>query len=430
MKKVVVLLQLLVAVFGFSGFYDIYSVNLSNSSSYISSNLSLKNAELSLKKAEQIFTPYLSAALNQGGGLVLNQDGLEDFTLSLKADFLDIAGFKAGITLPVTFSVDDGEISSDLSFDISKGDLFSEDKVELLETKADYYDSVQNLKDIEAGIFISTVQDILDCYAQSQQRELYLRELAVIQNKYDGEKDEDTRRNLKRELLTKQKQIINIENTISGYDGLEVDEGLYLETLSMVEKLLETDYQSVDYKSRYDMVAQELRVEAEKIKAGHWYYPYLPELGVNFSIDDLEDFSWSLAFSFNFQVLDNGERELEAEARKTGVQEMKYDESLANFEDSIDKHSKDMDTTELDLELAELDLEDKRADLEKEKKLYDLGFSSQEDLALAEIDVSKAELDLIGLKHGKYITDLNFLNSLGFFPAPETLNNQGPKVGD
>lgn len=414
MKKVVVILQLLISVLSFSGFYDIYLSNLSKSSNYISAKSNLSSADLEQRKIDEFFVPYIS--LGSGAkSIKFDKNGLGDLSPVINMNFIEINGFNASLNIPFEVSGDSSwKVKlQPISLNITRNNFFDENSQKKMKTNAEYLDAIFAIEQVKNNVFIDTVNGIFNAYINEKKLKLLNEELKMIEEHIENENNQEKLRQLKKEMLLKRKQIRNCETISRNSEKLEVNEGLYKETLDTIIGILTKFDAEFNYKSRLDVKAAQLRLKVSDERASNWYYPYLPEVGMNFSIDDLSEPTWSLMFNFNYQIFDKGERKIRVQERLDNSENLKYEEFINGIEKSIEKIRNTIADSEIDLEIAQLELEETRSELEKKERLFKLGFETEFDMMKASQKLDYSELEIQQSKISLYMEKLNLLQISG-----------------
>ncbi|BBE30744.1 membrane protein [Tepiditoga spiralis] len=417
--KLTLLIISLLTVLSFSNFNDLYLRNL-NTSTYLKSKESLDVSILSLNKKENFWSPYLS--LNTGfGGISFDKDGLNKMNFSIKANFLELYGSTIGLTLPFSIDAKDNwKFDSDLknlSLSFTRS-LAKEPEVEMLNAKSNYYNSLYSFNNYKTSIFIKTIKDIFSKYYIINSLKLNKEELQIQKNKYNFETDEDKKESLNIQILQREKIINSYEVQLKSLS--EIDESLYESTKKYVGNLVENSKESTIV-NRYDLKAIKLSTKAKELQKNNWFLPYLPDMSINISISDINNFNWSISISFDYSIFDRGERLIAINSRKINSNEYSYEEALTTINNNINTLKDSIINSEIDIQISKINIKNALEDYNNKKKLSEKGFISKDDFNLFKVEYELKKLDLEKVNNDMLINKLNLLKEYGYFQNSEVI---------
>ena len=417
--KLLMLISLLLIIVAFSNFNDLYLKNL-NTTTYLKNKESLDMSKLSLNKKESFWSPYLS--LNTGfGGISFDKDGLKKMNFSIKANFLDLYGSTIGLTLPFSINPnDDWKFDYDLkelSLSFTRS-LAKEPEVEMLNTKANYYNALYSLNNYKTSIFIETVKDVFSKYYIINSLKLNQEELQIQKNKYKLETDEDKRESLNLQILQREKIINSYKVQLKSLS--EVDETLYSSTKKYVEGLINTSKETT-VTNRYDLKAINLSTRAKELQKNNWFLPYLPDMSINITVSDFNDFTWSIGVSFDYSIFDRGERLIAISSRRINSNEYSYAEALASIDNTISTLKNLITNSEIDIQISKINLQNTFEEYNSKKKLLEKGFITEDDFNFFELEYEVKKLELEKINNDMLINKLKLLKEYGYFQNSEVI---------
>jgi hypothetical protein len=419
----IVIFALVTSVFG-STMEQLYMYRLNNSSSYTKS---LENFDKALKdysEINQFFIPDVSFGLDYSTSSASETSSKKfDFDIN----FLEVYGITLGINIPFVINQKpENMIEADnVNLKLSMDDIFSDEKSSNLNIEADFLDSTFNLIKAKFDIFTELLNDISSYHYYLKNKEVAENNLNLLQIEMESENDEESINEIKGEILEQKKQILEYNKQIIsiGFDGYCED--LYDEFQILIKEIVENGEPKVDLDGRLDIRAQKLRTEAEELINETWYKPYLPEISVNFGINNFEDLSWNFGFQFLFDIF-NRDISLEVEERKSNYEALKLNELAKDNENTYRVDLMELETSEISVEIAEISLKEYEEEMEKSKKLLDSGFINDIDYEIAVNNYEKSLLDYQREVESLYLVKLNLyiysntISKVNFFDIETT----------
>ncbi|MDK2950890.1 MAG: hypothetical protein PWQ77_555 [Kosmotogales bacterium] len=419
----IVIFVLVTSVFG-STMEQLYMHRLNNSSDYTKS---LENFDKALKdysEISQFFIPDVSFGLDYSTSSASETNSKKfDFDIN----FLEIYGITLGINIPFVINQkSENMIEMDnVNLKLSLNDIFSDEKSNNLNIEAVFLDSTFNLIKVKFDIFTELLNDISSYHYYSKNKEIAENNLNLLQIEMESENNEESINEIKSEILEQKKQILEYNKQIISIGFDDYYENLYNEFQVLIKEIAENGEPKVDLDERLDIRAQKLRVEAEELINETWYKPYLPEISVNFGINDFEDLSWNFGFQFLFDIF-NREVSLEVEERKSNYEALKLNELVNGNENTYKVDLMELETSEISVEIAEISLKEYEEEMEKSKKLLDSGFINDIDYEIAVNNYEKSLLDYQREIENLYLAKLNLyiysntISEVNFFDIETT----------
>ncbi len=398
---------------------------LNNDSSYTKSIENYNKALDNYEKISQFYIPDISFGLDYEttSSSITNGDSGFDFDI----DFVEFYGVTMGINIPFVISQEnENAIEADnINLKLSVNDIFSDEKADNLKIEASYLESYFSLIKAEYEVLSDLFKNISNYHYYNDCKKIAEENLELLQLELESEIDEDTIDDLKKQILEQRKQILEYEQQLISINLNEYSDELYLEVVELIEEINEYEIK-INLEERLDIIAQKLRVEAEKLINQTWYKPYLPEFSVNFGVNDFTDFSWNVGFQFSFDIF-NKDTSLEAEERKTNYETLKLAELIQENQNSYNVDLLAIESSEISLEISELSLEVLWEEMDKNEKLFDSGFINCIEYEISENEYKEGLLDYQKSIESLYLTKMdlflysNLISEIDFFDLNEYL---------
>ena len=398
---------------------------LNNDSSYTKSIENYNKALDNYEKISQFYIPDISFGLDYEttSSSITNGDNGFDFDIN----FLEFYGVTMGINIPFVISQEnENAIEADnINLKLSVNDIFSDEKADNLKIEASYLESYFSLIKAEYEVLSDLFKNISNYHYYNDCKKIAEENLELLQLELESEIDEDTIDDLKKQILEQRKQILEYEQQLISINLNEYSDELYLEVVELIEEINEYEIK-INLEERLDIIAQKLRVEAEKLINQTWYKPYLPEFSVNFGVNDFTDFSWNVGFQFSFDIF-NRDSSLEAEERKSNYESLKLSELIQENKNSYSFDLLAIESSEISLEISELSLEVLWEEMDKNEKLFDSGFINCIEYEISENEYKEGLLDYQKSIESLYLTKMdlflysNLISEIDFFDLNEYL---------
>ena len=391
---------------------ELYTRRLESSAAYREARLSLKSAQIALDQYAKPYLPLFSIASGTGGALSYTSNGFGGLGLSSTLGMENLLGGNLSLKTGFTLTPQGDFALSDPSLTYSRK-LFTESAASRLDAEAAVLNARSSLRTIEINTVTSLAKEILDARYYSSLLENNTKNLQVLERVKTATVDPTSLRELERRILSARKSLIAANNALENIPAEVRDlvEPLYRDLMALQGEWLRgiDESQAVDSLS---VIALERSLEAVEKRRNNALLPYLPNPGLSASISydiDKKALGWGISLSLSYDVLNKGKSALEAEKRREypAIYEIK----LAEAQKSLSKGLKDIQVAisnlELDGQIQALDVEEARENAEKAQALYSGGFSSEENLVMARIDLSveetaaeKIEYDVLSQKIG------------------------------
>lgn len=391
---------------------ELYARRLESSAAYREARLSLKSAQIALDQYAKPYLPLFSLSSGSGGALSYTDKGFGGLGLSSTLGMENLLG--GNLSLKTGFSLSPlGDFTlSDPSLTYSRK-LFSESAASRLDAEAALLNARSSLRTIEINTVTSLAKEILDARYYGSLLENNTKNLQVLERVKTATVDPTSLRELERRILSSRKSLIAANNALENIPAEVRDfaEPLYQDLLALEAEWLGGIGEGKAAES-LSVLALERSLEAAEKRSDNALLPYLPNPGLSASISydiDKKALGWGISLSLSYDVLNKGKSALEAEKRREypAIYEIK----LAEAQKSLSKGLKDIQVAignlELDGQIQALDVDEARENAEKAQALYSGGFSSEENLVMARIDLSveetaaeKIEYDILSQKIG------------------------------
>ncbi|PLV57381.1 TolC family protein [Thermotoga sp. SG1] len=389
--------------------FDLFEENLKNSSSYWTSVEKLKEAEISYKRYTSFWNPAVSVSLGTDG-ITITEDGIQNFSVIPNVNFVNVYGFKLGLSFPISVNPKDWSINFEgTQLSISR-DLKADYTVNRLKAEAGYLSAQYSLKSTKNSVFLQTVQDVFDWYYYTKKKKIFSQKLQVLREKLSKAIDEDERESLEKQILSVEQTLRNAELELKSIHTKGINEEIYKETKESLSKIT---LPATTLEHREDLKALELQKKAEEIEKKTWFLPYLPDLSFSFNYD-FEESNWSIKIGLQLTLWDFGERNLESEKRKSQISLLEYEEKTREVKDSISKVLINIENLQSQMKQEEMNLNDLEEIYETNRQLFKKGFLSEEDFILSELDYMEGKLTVENLENSLILEKLNYISTLGY----------------
>lgn len=395
---------------------------LESSPAYRRAVVSLRKAELAEAQFTEAFIPEVSfsAAGSRQGAVVLQDGELQPVSLRGTVSFSGLLGADLTLSLPMTFGPEEpGAASAALgnpSLSVTRR-LFPETGVGRLTARSALLRAQEAVARAEADIFIGLVEEILSARRAVLLLENYRSNAAVRERLETVTVNLASRRDVQRALLQAQRSLLQAEaslrtvpaeilgNLETLYDEVLAGSGTWFRNFPAERSVPVTSAETE---------ALALELEAAELQRSRWFLPYLPNPTVSAGLEwDTEEnrLSWSLSFQLSVTVLDKGERAGSAFERRENaeIRRLTLETERVSMIEEARRAWDRLELLELDRRIAELDREDRRDALERQRALAEAGFATAEDLVLAEVNHTSAELTLLQTEHDHLLQRLRIM---------------------
>ncbi len=385
---------------------DAFIERLSKNSQYenVLENFNQENNNLS--KNNQFYIPNVSFSSNYStsNGSQTYINGFE-----FNVNFFEINGITLGINFPFVINMGTENIieADNINLLLSLNDLFEDNAAEDYLIEASYLDALHSLNTKKFALLKELLEDIVNYHFYYREKLLSEEYLNLLINEKESEVDEEEMTTITNQILETRIQILNYEKNILNLQLENYFDDLYQEALSFLEEIINLQ-KEINYESRLDLIAQDLRKNAELLINRFWYEPYLPDFSVLFGIDDFKDFSWNIGFQFSFDIF-NKDIKQEVENRKSNYEKLKYEELKNNLYISYRSDLIDIESTEISVQIAEISMEESQINYEKTNTLFDSGFLSQIDFEKEQINYNMNLLTLQKEKENYFLEMFDLL---------------------
>lgn len=423
MKKILILL-LLIPFFSFASFLDLVQEQLEKSSSYLAAVMAYKQAEFNLSKNRNAFIPYIGT-----NEFSISTD-FENYTVSVPffVKFQNVAGFDFTVSNSWTYSSKKEQWDDKgWALTISRK-LFSNWDITDLQNQKNYTSASWDLVDKRNKVFLSLANDVFNYHYYTRKLEITKQKIKLLEDQFKsllkayeaGTASKEDILQIQSNLFKMTNQLNEIsQNLMSALTEYSTDTlNTMLACLERITSNLPTQEESEKLLlNRLDLRAQMMAVEIAKRQNDRSYQEWLPNPTFSFAIkqDKNSDngYSFSLGFSFGYNILDRGEKNHAYNNVKDSylLQQRVLEEQLDNLKRSVQKAFLSMGIAESSKKVAELDLQLKK--MEYERAINASSFISESDLESAKLDLNDAETELLRANYNLLISKISLLQTLG-----------------
>ncbi len=407
MRRFALLLAIsLVASQGFAGTWDnIYNARLNSSSSYLESKLDLKSAEVDYDEYIKPYIPAVSIAtysssdstyesgINFGSGTT--SGGALIPTVTFEKIF---AGADVSLKTPISISSTNGISLENPSINVSRS-LFPETEANRLDAEASLLSAQASIQEIQDDLKISLVTDILNTIYYQKLLETSQKNLEVLKKVRAATVDTTKFRDLDKSILSAQKSILEATNYLANIkdDVKNNIEALYQDITNLQDEWLSSikGDQPATSKAIHSI---ELSLAAAEKRAKFSILPFIPNPTLTASVYydvDKSQLGWGLTFKLSYDMLNKGQNSLSATQRTEypKIYKIKLDDAQKELNDNLREISEELQSLELDKEINDIEIADSQDEATRQENLYKSGFVSEEDYAMAQIDLETLKLD-------------------------------------
>ncbi len=374
---------------------DFYRQQIDSSSSLVQAYSSLLRAEQQYNRYNRPLIPNVSLGLSRSKPVRITEEGIQSFDFAVDLSFLEFYGFTMGIQLPFSVDVDDQWKISEgvVGVTIANRNLFNDYPADEKEALAGYFDAIFSLTQARFQVFQETVRQVFQRDYLERMLFIAQQKLTLYEQQRDTEPDWAKRLEHERRVLNQKKTVLSYEQQITALPWMDNPPLLAREAEELVGKMVEDMPVVALLDGRLDIVAQNLRVEAEQFRQNTWYYPLIPNLGVTLQIKPFDSFAWSLQVEASVDLY-NPDRNLEAYNRSTSTQALRLKEQQIRVQNGYAKEQSDIQRTLIDMQIMEYDLPIKQRDFEKSKELWNQGLINRWEWETAQLDFQSFLLEL------------------------------------
>lgn len=422
MKRFLILL-LVIPILSFGGFFEILQDQLLKDSSFLSATMKYKEAEFKLSSSNSTI-PYVSTSITGSTDF-----GNYSISIPSSVKFQNILGFDFNITDTLSYSSETKTLNnSGLGVTISRT-LFSDYDVTELQNQKNYLSAAWNLVDTKNKIFVNLANDIFNYYYYTKKLEITRSKLDILEKQFIAlQKAYESGTVSENEILQVQSSIYQATNELN-----EISQNLIgtltdystdaLNTLNTYLEKMTDDLPSEEEAekmilNRPDLKAQQIALEIAKRQSDRAYQEWLLNPQISFSVkqDNTSKigFSFSLNFSFSYNIFDHGEKNYAYNTAKESytLQQSIFNEQVDSLKKDVQKAFLSIKISESSKKVAELNLQLKK--MEYEKDLKAASYISQTDLESARLNFEDAEISLEKANYDLLMAKIKLITICGF----------------
>jgi outer membrane protein TolC len=390
----------------------LYTQRLESSASYREAALTLKSAQLALDQLTKPYVPVLSLSTGSGGALSYGSQGFGGGSLVSSLGLENLLGGELALRSSLAVSPSGDLTLGDPSLSFSRK-LFTESDAQRLDAEAALLNAQASLNNAEITVQINLAKEILDARYYSSLNQINQRNLEVLERVKAATIDSTAQRELERRILQAQKSLLAAKSALAGVSAeiLTQAEPLYDEIVTLQASWL-ANLNGKEPSSSLSTLALEQNLAAAQKRKEYSFLPFVPNPSVSASISydiDKKSLGWGFSLSFSYDVFNKGKNSLDALKREEypEIYSIKLADARATFFEGLKSIENALQSLELDRKIQGLDVEEAREAAAKAEALFNGGFSSEETLVMAQIDLSvellaadKIEYDIIAQSLG------------------------------
>jgi hypothetical protein len=369
--------------------------------------------------------PYVEIGTTTGAGArgIRLQDGDLDplqFTSSIAVTHL--FGTTVELSAPIILEGDQDPVGP-VALQLTRR-LFPEDGAERPAAMGTLLQAQQAEYEACLAVKLALAAEILDARYSLQLLRANRENLRVLERLGDAVVDPRDEREISRRVLQMRRGIMQAEHRLADLDGRirDASTDLYQEVLERSEEWLENLSPEQILAAESPVIrAQEFQLAAAVHREKRWYLPYLPNPTIGAGVEyDMyaDDYSWYLSLQFSVTLLDRGERALEALRRRENatIERLRLQQIRDRLQREVDTVKHELSILEIDRRLRVLDVEDEEENVAQVRALYEAGFETEENVILAEVDLSVERLAATRVEHDYILRRLELLRYAGARP--------------
>lgn len=397
---------------------------LQESVEYREAVLERRVAEIRAGVRTRSLAPYLEVGTGQEAGAgrsgIRIVDGdLQPVQLRSTLALRHVLGATVELGIPF-FLTEAEEITGPISLSVSRP-LFSEEGADTAGVQAALVRARNRERALYLEVKLDLVREILDARYSMELLRANRANLAVLQRVYEAAVDPRDKREVSRRILRMERGILQAEYRLQDLEERirRQDSELYGEAIALSETWLqEIDPAMLLPAASPRLLEQEYVLAAAQQRANRAFLPWVPNplFRAGIEYDPWEDsYQWTLSVQFDLTLLDRGERQLDYIRRREQVEieRLRLHRLSENLERDIADVRHRLRILEYDRELKLLDIEDEEQHVREVRALYEAGFETEENLIVAETDLSVEELALIQIEHNFMLVRLELLRYVG-----------------
>ncbi|AFG38621.1 TolC family protein [Spirochaeta africana] len=393
----------------------IYQERLAESLAYRQAVLARRSAQMRVQQMERSFLPYLDVSVGQSG-IALADGELQTISLRPELTWQHLFGADVQLSAPVRVNPE-GEQRIDTVEVTVRRRLFPEDTTEVYTRLASLLQAQHAEHQAVLDVKIGLIEEIMNVQFAEQQLASSQQNLAVLERLQEAAADFSDEREIRRQVLRAQRGILQATYSLDQRDPRirRSANQLYDEAHALAEEwLLDIPADRVLPAQSLATRAREYSLAAAELQSRRLPLAYLPnpvvQAGLTYDIHD-QSVSWGVSLQISASILDRGERALEVFERRERPQLERL--RLQQEHDRLSRGTQDvrhrLQVLAIDIELKKLEVEDLQEDVVVMRSLVEGGFEPEEEIILAEIELSDSQLELVQLQNQDILQRLALL---------------------
>lgn len=381
---------------------------------YRQARLDRSRAELSLNQLKNFALPYLTL---EGGrtGIVYTEGELQPVELQGSLRWTNVLGTDISISSPIKF--DQEEIINSVNVNLSR-QLLPENDVRELRARAALLRAIENELDAEHAVLRNLLNEVFIGYLETERFRLARENLMLLEQELAAAVSADSRRTLQQRILRARRQLLQAEQAMLDMDPYIRSRTAVLREQALnaaQERILPLPELSGIHTQRPDgslaLSAQEYSLAAAQLEGRRALLAYLPNPRIAFDWQyrlPEQQTQWSLSLQFSLDILDRGERAMEAMRRKEQpeIERLRLLEAQRRHQDEFRRALTQHELLVYDRSLQEFSLEDALEAETRAERLFGAGFINEETYRLAVLDRKTAELAMQELEQNTVLRKL------------------------
>lgn len=401
------------------GWDELYQARLQASSPFLEAQLALRTAELAYDQYAKVYLPTISLATSTSSTLTLDSEGFSSGYLTPSLTLENLLGADLSLKAPITSMSSGGLGFGDPSLSLTRK-LFVELAADRMDAEAAVASAKATVRNAENSVRIALATDILNANYYASLLEVDKKNLATLQRVREATVDPTYARELDKRILQAQRSMLVAANALQ---DVKDDVKQNTETLNAEVLRMQADWtKSIDSGEPGDSLeiqALELSLAAAERRRGFPLLPYLPNPSITASLSydvDKGALDWGLSFSLSYKALDKGQNSLNALKREENpkILAIKLDNARKTRADGIRKTRESLQLLELDRRIQDLEIADAEDSARLMQKLFDGGYTSEDNLVIAQIDL---EVENIAGRKIDFDVLVQRLNLANYFAA-------------
>lgn len=403
------------------GWDALYDSRLASTAAVLEARLALRGAELDLARFREPWKPTIAISASSANPLGIGSNGFSG-SIVPSVTLENVLGADLALKAPLTAA--SGALQpGDPSLTLTRK-LFVEGEADRLDAEAALLNARASLRNAEGAVRLALATEILNAVYYTSLLEANEANLAVLERVRRATVDSFSLREVERRVLGARKSILSAKSALGALDPkvMERRDALYADVLRLqaewTAQAAAAEASDAPPPDTLAAKALEKSLAAAEKRGAFAVLPWLPNpsLGASVAWDVSEGaLDWGLSLSIAYTALDPGRTALNAERRRTlpRIYAGRLDDARKGIADSVRRIRSAIAALELDRKIKEFDIADAEDEFKTYDALYRGGYSTEENMVIAQIDVSVERLAARKIDHDILIQILNLAQYYG-----------------